>query len=158
MKIGWHTPGECDRTVVAAESCMRHPPGGPSSVRSVAADRSIGIPGVDHGEHRTTNPIAHFCQHCRMKKSRDAAAQLSGTRGRHPPPFENALSPRVGRRMRAVASDSLRLVGHTSGSVRQNVPAGNYSDETATPTQAKRIGGILGGISDSQSFIQLKRK
>jgi hypothetical protein len=50
----------------------------------------------------------------------------------------------VNLRAWGVASDSLRLVGHTSGSMLQNAPAGIHSDETATPTQAKRIGGYLG--------------
>ena len=50
----------------------------------------------------------------------------------------------------------LRLVSPTGGGKRRNAPAGNYSDETDTPTQEKRIGGIFGGIQNIGQTKQLK--
>ena len=62
-----------------------------------------------------------------------------------PQPLENALLPRVGRRMRDVASDSLGLVRHTSGSAHPTSLPQAIRLRLANGLKRRFRAGTLGG-------------
>ena len=82
---------------------------------------------------RTTNPIAGFCQHCRMQKTRDAAAQLSGACGRHPHPLDNHPGGRWGRRQVASLHTAPRCVSKVAIHLWQGWLAGAHRPLSARP-------------------------
>ena len=127
--------------------------------RALRGDRSLNRDsrGRSRGA-RTTNPIAHFCQHCRMKKSRDAAAQLSSMRGRHPHPLRTLCLCAWGGSAGCVGPDFLRLVRPIGGSARRNAPAASHPIRTGSDTQESHLGGTFGGIHGSQLCTRLRAK
>lgn len=60
--------------------------GGRTTSATSVRNASKGVSACPDAIPRTTNPIASFCQHRRINKSRHVAAGPGGRCGRHPPP------------------------------------------------------------------------